>query len=1040
MIHLLAGSYRPVMSLTALIVTRLSVLCFLVLIAGVSHADLAQTFREPPPQARPHTFWFWMNGNMTPEGLTADLEAMARVGIGGVLIMEVGRPGNMAPEGPVKFASPEWRKLFQHVIREAERLGLQVSMNNDAGWAGSGGPWITPEQSMKKLAVTTTTVTGPAKIDIALRKPKLVENFYRDVVVLAVEVDESSATAAVPREKILDISDRMTSAGQLQWDAPAGKWQVVRIGYTSTGRKNKPPPASGMGLECDKFDASAIEAHFDAFIGKLVDDNRSAVGKVFTHTHIDSWEVGPQNWTANMAEEFRKRRGYDLKPWLVALTTQQNVGTADETERFRRDFNRTCAELNDEYYAGALRKISNHHGLKLSIEAYGQGGFLNPLTYGAEAELPISEFWIARWGGWHLLSSRLLSSVAHVYGKQIVGSESFTSWADNDPFTEHPYSVKTTGDWAFCEGVNRIIFHRTVNDPWKNLLPGMSFAGFGWHVDRNQTWFEQSRAYMKYLARCQALLQSGTYVADVCRLVTDGEDHGHSRGMRLIEQPYEPLPPGYGYDYISDKALIEEMGVKEGLLTTRAGMKYRVLQLPTYTTMTMQLANKVHELVQAGAVVVGPKPERSPSLESYPAGDEQVRTLAGQAWDTSAKNHVISDSSISQVLQETAGGADFQYVVDPPVTDASLKSITGRGEHRARGEQRVEMPTGGLNWIHRRVEDADIYFVANPQHRKVSALCTFRIKGKQPELWDPMTGRMRNAAVFTETPRGTQVPVELGPADSIFVVFRQKVDPSIQVVEVRRGDAVLFGENEQRPVELPAISNLGERLETESAQPGHYKLRFADGREAVVDVPDVATSVSIDGPWAVSFQPGHGAPETTEFAELSDWSKHPQEGIRYFSGTATYRTRFDVPSGTSASQRWMLDLGDVQVMAEVRVNDWDVGVLWKPPFVVEVTDALRTGSNELEVKVTNLWPNRLIGDEQFPDDSTPRGTWTKGPIPAWPDWLLKGHPRSEKRRITFTTWKYFTKDSPLISSGLLGPVNLRRKQTHVVQKKELPAQ
>ena len=516
-------------------------------------------FRQPPDSAKPWTYWFWINGNITKEGITADLEAMARVGIGGVLIMEVANPKTMAPAGPVAFASPQWRELFKHVVSEASRLGLKVNMNNDAGWCGSGGPWIPPELSMQKLVATNVAVTGPQHFEGSLPRPAATLGFYRDIKVVAFPAPAKGPRTYVPREQMLDLSAKLTTDGRLSWDAPAGKWQVMRIGCTTTGAKNKPSPISGEGLECDKFNPDAIKLQFEAFIAKLVDDVGPQAAKVFTTTHIDSWEVGSQNWTPRMAEEFRRRRGYDLTPWLANVAGGPGLESAEETQRFRRDYKRTSAELNNEAYAGALRQLAHNRGLQLSIEAYGTGGFLDPLTYGAESDLPMAEFWIVRWGAWHLLSPRLMASVGHVHGKPIVGAESFTSWAEADPYTEHPYSVKTIGDWAFCEGINRFVFHRTALNPWPNLAPGMGFAGYGWHVDRQQTWWEPGKAFMQYLARCQALLQEGQFVADVCRMVVDGENYGRGPAMATLPDQYEPIPTGYNYDYISDRALLENL-------------------------------------------------------------------------------------------------------------------------------------------------------------------------------------------------------------------------------------------------------------------------------------------------------------------------------------------------------------------------------------------------------------------------------------------------------------------------------------------------
>jgi hypothetical protein len=1010
-----------------------------------SAQDLKEVFLNPPVAAKPWNYWFWINGNITKEGITGDLEAMARAGIEGVLIMEVAQPQTMAPAGPVAFGSDEWREMFKFVVTEAKRLGLKVSMNNDAGWSGSGGPWVEPRDSMKHLVAAEITVTGPGRIDQVFPQPKAEHDFYQDVRLLAYPKPATGAKKVVPKEAILDLSRKMDVTGRLAWQAPAGEWRILRIGMTTTGVMNRPAPASGHGLECDKFDPEALRRHFDAFVGKLVADNQGEVGKVFTMTHIDSWEVGTQNWTWRMAEAFKKRRGYELWPWLVVLAGGQDVGSAELTERFRWDFKRTQSELCLETYVRTARKRAHSHGLELSMEAYsGHLGFLNPLTYAAEVDLPMGEFWITRWGAWHLQCPRLMASVAHVHGKIIVGAEALTSWPEADWFTEHPYSVKTTADWALCEGINRFVFHRNVLHPWNDLVPGMSFGGFGWHADRHQTWWEPGVAFTKYLARSQALLQAGQFVADICRLVPAGEHHGHRPGMGQLPGQYDPIPVGYNFDYLSDRACLEELSVKAGRLVTRSGMSYHVMQLPNSRAMTPELLARLRDLVKAGAVIIGPRPERSPSLQNYPKCDERVEKLAAEVWgycdgkkvtsQTFGKGRVFWGVSISEALLSLGEGPDLEFVLDPPMTEEAIMSVThGRGQKR-KDEPLLLMPTSGLNWIHRQTKEGHLYFLANPQHRRVNALCEFRVTGLQPEVWDPLSGQTWKPAVYLHTPRGTRLQLGFERAGSLFVVFREKSDPGAQITEVRHNGSVVFDAEKRAPAEaLPEIRTTNEGALLTGGKYGTYTFGFANGRQVTMECAGKNIVRAITDPWDLSFQPGRGAPERVHLSSLVDWSNHPEFGIRHFSGTATYRTSFDFQP--VAGLHWQLDLGDVRVMAEVKLNGRDLGILWKPTFAVDVTEALKPGRNELEIKVTNLWPNRLIGDEHFPDDCTPDGSWKKGPLRAWPEWVLNRSPRPEPRRVTFHTWKYYSKDMPLIPSGLLGPVMLRGEGQDLLLKR-----
>jgi hypothetical protein len=752
-----------------------------------------------------------------------------------------------------------------------------------------------------------------------------------------------------------------------------------------------------------------------------------------------------------MAQEFKKRRGYDVTPWLGLVAADKKdvvIGSEEQMKRFQWDYRRTCSELVDEAYAGAARQAAKGHGLQLSIEAYGGAGWLNPLTYGAQCDVPMAEFWISRWGAWHLLSPRLLASVGHVFGQPVIGAESFTSGAPQDPYTEHPYSIKSTGDWAMSEGVNRFVFHRTALNPWPEIKPGMNFAGYGWHVDPAQTWWKTAGyPYFKYLARCQALLQQGAYVADVCRLVTEGEAHGERGDMVKLPGKYDALPPGYAYDYISDRALLSECSVEDGRIVTKNGKtSYRVIQLPNTGELMPDVLQKVAELVKAGVVVVGRAPERSPSLQGYPDCDKQVKDLAAEMWGTDpgadrgrqqyGAGRVAWGDAATSAIAVACDGADLTYTLNPALETKFLVSPTKPKVSVSATESDRSMPTDGLNWIHRRAEDGtDYYFVANPQYREVDALCSFRLSGKAPELWDAATGEMKTLCTYRRTAEGrTELPLHFEPAESVFVVFRATADAGKQVVELVKDGKVLFGEKAAgAAMRVPEVVQTTSGTVMVGAEPGSYKLHFGEGREPEVKVAESSAPLTIAGPWQVEFEAGRAAPEGKQaFTQLIDWTMSAVEGIKYFSGTATYRTEFEWTGGTSTGTRYTLSLGNVQVAADVTLNGKHVASLWKVPYQADVTDAVRPGKNQLEVRVSNRWPNRLIGDEQFPDDVAKADKWTSGPIPAWPEWLLKKQPRPEPRRQTFATWKYYTKESPLLPSGLLGPVEVRSLEQKVV--------
>jgi hypothetical protein len=1175
--------------------------CLVHLPADLGASVLEQNFLHPPASARPWVYWFWLNGNITSNGITADLEAMQRVGIGGVLIMEVDQG---APKGPADFGKESWRGLFQHMLAEAHRLGLEVNMNNDAGWCGSGGPWITPEMAMQKLVWTETNLTGPMHFEGALAQPKAVSNYFGDITVLGfptpanpARIEDFDAKAAfvpkqlpvigtfaslpsdrvVPRDKIIELTSHFTTNGLLSWDVPEGKWTVLRLGHTTTGKDNHPAPEPGRGLESDKLSKAATQLMFKELMGKLIADSKPLAGKTLVSTHIDSWETGSQNWTQRFREEFQKRRGYDPLLFLPVVMGRV-VDTVEISERFLWDLRHTVSELLVENYAGELRRLAQKHGLRLSIEAY-DGTPCDDMTYAGQADEPMAEFW--SWGYNTAYSCVEMSSAAHVYGRRILGAESFTA-TDGEKWLLHPGVLKALGDWAFCEGINRFVFHRYAMQPWLNERPGMSMGPWGLHYERTETWWEQSIAWHEYLARCQYLLRQGLWVADICFLEPEGSPMRFTPTMPWREGN-TPERPRYNFDGCSPEVVLNRMKVKDGKLVLPDGMSYRVLVLPQVETMTPALLRKIKQLVQAGATVIGPPPRKAPGLTDFPKCDTEITELSSQLWNQRTSQHVVWDASfetpkpgtqtqsalrtakwiwypegnpaaaappgaryfrrvltladkpasarftltadnsfefwvngqpagtgnnfnesygfdVSRLLKPgtnllavtAVNGADYpnpagligclavklgngealeintdgQWQTATNVSpgwnaDTELASVPWAGamELGSLGMEpwhELAKPTGtpyvfpdfqaladvlkrmavapdfeadpDLRFIHRRDRDIDIYFVANSKTNWLQSRCAFRVAGKAPEIWDPLTGRMTRVAVYEEKNGRTFLPVTFEPAGSLFVVFREKPAKAghggDQIVSIARQGRKILPELGKGVAELPELE-LSMAAEGEvrgvAFKAGKYELGSASGQRRSVDVQSIPSAFEVSGPWEVRFQPGRGAPEHATFEQLSDWSKNDEPGIKYFSGTATYEKTLTLPGDLAAEGlRQYLDLGNVQVTAQVTLNGKLLRTLWREPYRVEVSGALRPGENRLEIKVVNLWCNRMIGDDLLPEDSDRN---SNGTLKRWPDWVDKDQP-SPTSRFTFTSWRLWKKDSPLQPSGLLGPVTI----------------
>ncbi|MDR0611005.1 MAG: hypothetical protein LBG58_12905 [Planctomycetaceae bacterium] len=1134
-------------------------------------------FQVPPDSVRPWVYWFIMDGNFSKEGITADLESMKQQGIGGVILMEV----NLGvPRGKVDFMSEQWQELFAHAVHETERLGLQLTLNSGPGWTGSGGPWIKPEQSMLHLVASEKNVTGPATFNEKLpnpipRKPFFGENalpadqekarkeFFKDVCVLAfptpdgnsriADINEkalyirapySSAPNVKPRldslaeyenvaqnetiiaSKIINLTDRLDLDGVLKWEVPQGNWTILRFAATSNGANTRPAPRPGLGLESSKMDRDYFDIHFNNYVTKLLDKigKRQTDGNAgWCFLHIDSWEMGAQNFSKIFIDEFRKRRQYDPTPFLPAYSGFI-VDNVEKTERFLWDVRQTSQEIVIQNHGEYLRELAHKNKMKLSVEPYDMMPCCD-MSFCAVADVPMCEFWSP--GTLNTVYSCFeAASVAHIHGRQIVGAEAFTSVSDR--WRQHPNSMKLQGDWAFCSGINRITFHRFQHQPYLDRVPGFSMGGIGIHWERTQTWWNLVAEYHRYLARCQYLLQQGRAVADILYLLPEGAPQVFTPpDSALTGSGVMKDQRGYRFDGCDPLTLIKFATVKNGRIAflNENTTEYRLLVLPNTPTMTPELLNKIEELVRNGATIIGSPPEKSPSLQNYPQTDDEVRKLAAKIWeqnqpnittDTKIQTHSYHNGKVitlqklkdiqTKLPVKMSGAKWIWYPEGNPANDApagtrlfrksfSLQKntqvdaavflatadnnltvkINGKtvyqtdlskplkvvsfAEHLKEGGNLIELqatnaqsnsrnPAGviasfvfrvidengqakqikfqtdeswasaqksdeqwqsakvlgnfgmppwsvaeysdgsgqlypdyefltqifksdgvvedvvsaddSLRFFHRRGGETEIYFLSNKKSQPFDGNVLFRVTGKKVSIWDPLTGRKFKTPSVTENEQTgqTTIPLFLEGSGSVFVIFDREIVTD----------------------DLPVWEN-------------------------VVSDKEISSPIDKDWlskNWTVSFESSRGAPSQVVFDELQDWTKSGDEGIRYFSGIAIYEKKFVFPQGgfpkDKNTQRLFLDLGEVEVIARVRLNGKTVGTCWSNPYRLEITDYIQDGENVLQIEVANLWVNRLIGDAKLP----------------------------EEKRITWSTWKNaYNPDSKLLPSGLIGPVKIK---------------
>jgi len=712
---------------------------------------------------------------------------------------------------------------------------------------------------------------------------------------------------AIPTEDVVDLTSKMSADGTLNWTAPAGTWTVLRLGYSLTGRQNHPASPEATGLEVDKLDKEAVRKYINTYLDMYKDATGGMMGaKGLQYMVLDSYEAGHMNWTKAFPEEFQKRRGYNILPWMPVLTGRI-VKSEDASEKFLWDFRKTIGELIAENHYDVIGEELNKRGMKRYTESH-EGGRIylaDGMDVKRNSEIPMSAMWtpgsLAGGADEEVRSEadiRESASVANIYGKPIVAAESMTSVGK--AFQEYPEKLKRTADLEMASGLNRFVIHTSVHQPLDDKKPGFSLGPFGQYFTRQETWAEVGgKAWMSYLGRSCYLLQQGRNIADVLYY------YGENNNITWISREKLPaVPSGYEYDFVNSSALINAIRVKNGKLVAQSGNTYSLLVLDeTAKYMTLPVLKKIRDLVKAGAKVAGTKPEQSPSLGDNVA---EFQAIVNEIW-----------GSPNALKGSMAEALKAQNVSEDVIVHKAQSKILYR---------------------HRQAADQDIYWLNNRSDNATAAEVSFRVTGKVPELWNPQTGKTEKVSYQIKDGR-TIVPLNFESWDAFFIIFKDKTTAN----------------------------------------------RYTKPATTETTLTPIASS------WKVSFND-----KNVVFDKLTSWTENADVDVKYFSGTASYENTFKVASVDKAA-KYVIDLNDVKNIAEVVVNGKNVGVAWKTPFKLDITEAVKAGENAIRVNVTNTWVNRLVGDAQ-------------------PD---------VKQKTTFTTMPFYRKDSPLVPSGIMGEVKVK---------------
>ncbi len=1092
--------------------------------AKKSSADsIFQQFQTPPNAAMPRVWWHWMNGNITQKGIREDLEWMHRVGIGGFQNFDAALATPQIVPRRLTYMTPEWIDAFKFTTKLADSLQLEMAIAGSPGWSESGGPWVKPEDGMKKFVWSELRVKkGASNLKIAkpagitgpfqninmqpgfgeTTDPAKLPVFYKDIAVVAYRLPDAdkslsdlgavvnssggkftlqlltdgdlATSSLLPRDSakgfgwiqfaftkpqaikavtivgggnsgpfgmgapkndsrklevsddginyrfvanippgaipqqtisipattakfyritiqnppppldlgaafgmgdgfakpkdpggteiaeiylhpadvinrfeekaafapvgdlnskmtaetsdvidpknIVDLTTKMQPDGSINWSPSEGEWKIIRLGYSLLGITNHPASPEATGFEVDKLDPVAIKNYFANYLDQYEKATGGLMGDKGGLRFMvnDSWEAGAQNWTANLPAEFEKRRGYGMISWVPVLTGGI-IKSAEASEQFLFDYRKTLSELVAEYHYDALTKILAERGMKRYTESHeaGRAIIADGMDVKRTAAIPMSALWTpnAFINGndqtKHTVDIRESGSVAHIYGQNLVAAESLTALGvGGAAWSYYPENLKPSVDLELASGLNRFVIHCSVHQPVDDKIPGLGLGPFGQWYNRHESWAEQAVAWNSYLSRSSYLLQQGHFVADVVYYY--GEDNNVTS---LFQNKLPAVPEGYNYDFINADALINLLSVRDGMLVTPSGMSYRILYLDSNAArMSLPVLKKIAELAKEGATIAGVKPVLPLGLADNAA---EFKNTVDAVWATS--NAKVSEGKpVTDVLKAMSVSPDFTY--SKPKAETKLL------------------------YVHRRLNDREIYWVNSRNDAAQDIDASFRVEGKTPVIWHPETATTE-AVSYSITNGVTKVKLHLEPNDAVFVIFKDKAVAST--------------------VDLPAQNE--------------------------------KQLLAVDGNWQVDFQKDRGAPANAKFEKLASFTENTDAGIKYFSGTAVYSKTVTAEKSWFAGKPLLwLDLGDVKNLAEVLVNGKSLGIVWKHPFRVDISGALKAGPNKIEIKVTDLWVNRLIGDVQ------PGVT----------------------QKVTYTTMPFYQASSPLLPAGLLGPVKI----------------
>jgi alpha-L-rhamnosidase len=892
------------------------------------------------------TRWWWFGGAVAPEEITRELQLMRDAGLGGVEIQPLYPVAvDDAAHGirNIRYFSDEWYELLRHAIREGRRLGLDVDLTLGSGWP-YGGPFIPTSLSARRLAVFTRDVVGPRPLEWRLTPHLTGDDRIVGVVAAPVGQDEGpelSRSLLLTDQPRPHPGDPREERGMVAWAAPEGEWRVYVLVDQPTGQQVKRPTLGMEGPVLDHFSAEALQVFLRAAGDRVMDEVTRGGAPGFRSIFCDSLEVYGADWTGKLLSEFRRRRGYDLGPYLPALW--QEAGP--DTPHVRYDYHLTLSDLMLDSFFRPLVDWSERRGMKARVQAH--GALADVLQAYGVAHIPEGEnIFLGDRYMVNLRHRRLASSAAHLYGRPLVSGETYT-WLRTPLFMTTLEQMKAATDSTFLDGLNHLVNHGYSYSPPAAGEPGWAFYA-STEINHTNTWWRHYPHVAGYVRRAQALLREGVSVNPVgVYLPLPDVFAGQGAGGLHMDVEFErQLGPeflfglrtaGFDFDLVHDHALLALARVEGGRL--RAGTAaFSAVVVPAARLMPPASLARLAELAEAGGHVIFVErvPEGTPGLPDRAARDAELRATLARVWG--------AEKPVPGATRTTRGGGSVSLVADNAAAFARLATvlppdfrIVSVGEGTAAAI--LAAARQDVGFLHRRSGAADHYLVANVSGEAYALRVQLGAGHRAPRRWDAATGLQSALAyeyVSAGSHRVTEIELRLDPFESCFVVFGTS---SAAPVVTRTPFAGPF-----RHSGSEIVGRLGA---------GSHALVLGTKRRHPVVVDGLPSPVAVDRGWTLRLGPG----SPVALPHLVSWNDLPAG--RGFSGWGTYEVAFDVPAG-GEDVEWEIDLGTVHETAEVTLNGKALGVAWKRPRRLDCGATLRAGRNELRVEVANLWIHQML--------------------------------------------------------------------------------